>query len=313
MRDTGKSAVILIDAWRGRRRPHEKNRKLWARPGAILATAIGVILRAMRRINAALCGLVAAATTLVAAQAVPPVVIPILAAPALASIQSRGGHGALEGNIRPLPYEVGLNPGMSSAEYHYRLKTDMTAPQVAEHYLPQLVGHGWKPAFRQFDSMLALARFSVGSETDPLIGTLTVVPFAATGQTLVSLRLARSRAPWRGTARPGGVRMSFGELTAPLLFPTAVTQAEPRGGGTSGEVRHYALRLQTRMSPAALLKDLESQLEHETWKVDARAGDSTQAIVRRSDVRGFSEVWMLTSMLDSGEIDAALTVIASGR
>ena len=277
------------------------------------------MLRAMRHISAALCGLVAAtasALPIVAAQAVPPVVIPILTAPPTASIQSRGGHGAFEGNKRPLPYEVGLNPGMSSAEYHYRLRTDMPAPQVAEHYLPQLVAHGWKPTLRQFDSILALARFSVGSETDPLIGTLTVVPFAATGQTLVSVRLARSRAPWRGTGRSGGtsgLRMSFGQLTAPLQFPTAVTQAEPRGGGTSGEVRHYDLRLQTRISPAALLTHLESQLEHESWKVDARAGDAIQAIVRRSDVRGFSEVWMLTSMPDTGEIDAGLTVIAGGR
>jgi hypothetical protein len=263
--------------------------------------------------NAAFCGVVVAATsTLVAAQAVPPIVIPILAAPALASIQSRGGHGALEGNVRPLPYEVGLNPGMSSAEWHYRLRADMTAPQIAEHYLPLLVAHGWRPTLRQFESMLALARFSVGSETDPLIGTLTVVPFAATtGQTLVSVRLARSRAPWRGTGRSGGANglsLSFGQLTAPLRFPTAVTQAEPRGGGTSGEVRHYELRLQTRMSPAALMTDLESQLEQERWKVDARAGDAIQTIVRRSDAR-FSEVWMLTSMQDTGEIDAVLTII----
>ena len=276
-------------------------------------------MRAMPRIDAVLWGLVAAtASTLpiVAAQAIPPIVIPILAAPPVASVGSSGGHGALEGNVRPLPYEVGLNPGMSSAEYHYRLTTDMTAPQVAEHYLPQLVAHGWQPTLRQFEPRLAFARFSAGSATDPLIGTLTVVPFPETRQTLVSVRVARSRTPWRGTGRAGGVgglMMAFGRLTAPLQFPAAVTQAEPRGGGASGEVQHYDLRLQTRMSPAALLTDLESQLERETWKVDARAGDSIQAIVRRSDVRGFSEVWMLTSMLDSGEIDAALTVIASGR
>jgi hypothetical protein len=201
---------------------------------------------------------------------------------------------------------------MSSAEYHHRLRTDMTAPQVAEHYLPQLVAHGWKPTLQQFDQMLSFARFSVGSETDPLVGTLTVVPFAATtGQTLVSARLARSRAPWRGTGRSGGANglsLSFGPLTAPLQFPTAVTRAEPRGGGASGEFRYYELRLQTRMSPAALLTDLESQLEPERWKVDARAGDATQAIVRRSDAR-FSELWMLTSMPDTGEIDAVLTII----
>src|SRR5688572_31016091 len=75
-------------------------------------------MRAMPRIDAVLWGLVAAtASTLpiVAAQAIPPIVIPILAAPPVASVGSSGGHGALEGNVRPLPYEVGLNPGMSSA------------------------------------------------------------------------------------------------------------------------------------------------------------------------------------------------------
>ena len=279
------------------------------------------MLRAMRRMNAALYGLVAAtASTLpiVAAQAVPPIVIPILAAPATASIQSRGGHGALEGNVRPLPYEVGLNPGMSSAEYHYWLVTDMTAPQVAEHYLAQLVTHGWKPTLRQSDSTLALARFSFGSAADPLIGTLTVVPFPATGRTFVSARLARSRTPWRGTGRPAGADglvMAFGQLTAALQFPAAVTQAEPRGGGGGGEVSHYDLRLQTKMAPTALLTHLESQLEQEDWKVDARAGDALQAVVRRSRVRlpVRSQVWMLTSMPDTGEIDAVLTLIAGAR
>jgi hypothetical protein len=215
-----------------------------------------------------------------------------------------------------------------SAGRNYRLITDMTTALVAEHYLTQLVAHGWTVAFKEVQTTLAVVRFSAGSASDPFIGTLTVVPFASSGQSVVSVRLDRSRG-WRDSGRAGGgganvrhgLMVPFGvhdgrrDERRQLQFPLEVARAELQDGGGGPDHMLSKMRLQTSMAPNALMMHVQAQLSPDGWKLDVLAGDARQAVVRRSTspTGDKSELWVLTSMPGTDEIDMVLIVIASNR
>ena len=238
--------------------------------------------------------------------------IPQLSAPEGAATHGRGGSGL------GLQVGAGLLP---SASFHTRLLTDLTADTLADHYLAQLVASGWKLDFKQADALLANARFSAGTPTDPLTGMLVVVPFGAARQTLVAVRLIVNR--WAWTGRTGGAgaappRAQTLKFASQLLeLPLSVTRAVFAGaGGTSNYMLHEA-RLECGDSPAALMPHFEVQLPKKGWTTVARIRDGSQHTVRRDSMpdpeTDSSEIWMVTRMPGGREIDVAFMTVQTWR
>ena len=212
------------------------------------------------------------------------------------------------------------SPDSLATDRYYRLATNMSTALIVDHYVAQLVAQGWSVAFRHVQTMLGVVRFSAGSTVDPLVGTLTVLPFDSSGQTVVTVRLAGGR----GNLRPGGgganarygLTVSFGLVEQrQLLLPTGVLWAGGYGGGGGPDHMLAQMRLKTAMAPTEVMTHLQTQLPQRGWKVDGLAGDALLSVVRRSTspAPDKSELWMLTSLPNAGEIDMVLIVIASNR
>ena len=162
------------------------------------------------------------------------------------------------------------SPEMSATGGHVRLETAVPAAGIVDHYVAQLSAIGWKTTMRQVDPTLGLVRFAVGRDDDPLTGLLTVMPFASTGQTIVAVRLVRSRTPWTYASRRGGGGASERGGAPPASFilyavqprltlPDAVLRAERRDGGGLPDIRYAGARIETFMSVQVLWDSLEPQ------------------------------------------------------
>jgi len=227
-------------------------------------------------------------------------VVPDLVRPAEASAVSRGGYG------RQPP------AGRVTGKY-YRLTTSATLLALTDHYAPQLVSVGWKQVFRQVAPGLSLVRFTFGADSDPWIGTLSIVPFPATVQAVVSFRAVRSRARWPEENGRVDVTELFSDLTAPLTVPSAIVRFDNPSGGGSADYAYGQVRLETKATTSTLMSDLQKQVVTSSWATDARLGDDMQTVVRRSSApRGDAvEVWILTTMPGVPEVDAILTTMCS--
>jgi hypothetical protein len=209
----------------------------------------------------------------------------------------------------------------------YRLQTTMSASAIADHYVPQLVATGWKPTLSPKPSSMAIVRFSAGSTDDPLIGILTVVPFAQQQSALVMVDLIRARPPTPMSGRLGGAAGGGAGTPAeiPILlpdasvseipFPESVRLPQPanrveqlvRGG--SPDSSHTETRLETFASPAELMKIMESQIMPRGWIVDVRAGDPLQAVTKFNPLWvGDSTALLLVTSLRPGEVSIMLNV-----
>lgn len=229
-------------------------------------------------------------------------VLPGLIAPAEATSVSNGGYGQ-------------RSPQGRASGLFYRLTTSAGLPSLTDHYAPQLTSRGWKQAFRRIEPGLSLVRFTWGAERDPWTGMLSIVPFAATGQAVVSFRAVRSRARWPEESGRVDVVELFSGLTPPLTVPSAIVKFDNPSGGGSPEYSYGQVRLETKGSTTSLMSDLQKQVVTPSWAIDARLGDDVQTVVRRSSVPGGHavEVWMLTTMPGVAEVDAILTTMCSAR
>jgi len=203
----------------------------------------------------------------------------------------------------------------------------LTAQSLAEHYAKQLTSHGWTLAFKQFESKFANARSSATSSVGPLVGLLTVIPFPS-GQTMVSVGLINPAAPWRDAGRRGGggagasqaITLSFSDGSPIQLIPTSlqlpltVTKAENRSGGGSPDYKYRDTRFQTTSAPGDLMALLLKQLPADGWSVDGMVSTPVHSItVRSSAATGTSQLWMLTAMPGTLDVDFRLAVLAHKR
>lgn len=227
-------------------------------------------------------------------------------------------------------YGFGIVPELSHPERsasggHVRLETAIRPEVIVDHYVTELSALGWRPTLRQVDPALAIVRFAVGRDNDPLTGLLTVVPFAGTGNTLVAVRLVRSRmslwfTPRRGSGganERGGVRAAslplYG-LQSPLSLPDAVLRAERRDGGGQPDIRYAGARIETFMSVQALWGALEPQFSTVGWTTSARLGDPVQSAARWTSPDGrLSEVVIITALPAVGEIDVVGLIACSSE
>ena len=209
-----------------------------------------------------------------------------------------------------------------SAQVHARLLTDLTATSIADHYEGQLVANGWKVAYKQTDGSLSTVRFTAGTPTDPLTGMLLVVPFDTARQTLVSVRLIVIRWSWAGRAGGAGANMmqhgrSLKFASHLLDLPASVRRAEFIGGNGTSNFMLYDMRLEAGDSPAALMPHFEAQLPKKGWTQTARIRDRSQYVTRRDSMpdpeTDSSEIWMLTSMPGTSEIDFVYMTMQTWR
>ena len=96
-----------------------------------------------------------------------------------------------------------------------------------------------------------------------------------------------------------------------------ITQVNALGSGGSSDYRVHDVRMQGAVAPAEILAVMESQLPAQGWTTSARLGDQFQSVMRR-DSRPHpetdrAELWMLTTMPQSGDIDAAMIWIETWR
>jgi hypothetical protein len=209
----------------------------------------------------------------------------------------------------------------------YRLQTTMSASAIADHYLPQLVAIGWKPTLSPKPSSMALVRFSAGSTDDPLVGILTVVPFAQQQSALVMIDLVRARPRTSMSGRLSGAAGGGAGTPAevPILFPDAsvseipfpesvhlpqpVNRVEQLVWGGSPDASHTETRLETFASPADLMKIMESQITPRGWTIDVRAGDPLQAVTKFNPLWvGDSTALLFVTSLRAGEVSIILNV-----
>jgi hypothetical protein len=246
--------------------------------------------------------------------------IPRLTPPPGATRTGGGGAGIQPETQTSIPVGAGAVPAVHG---YYRLLTELSAAAVIDHYEAQLVTNGWKVAFKQTEPALATVRFAAGTPTDPLTGMLVVVPFETGKQTLVSVRLIQNRWPWKGRAGGGGANANSpqpfsAELGSQLLkLPRSVTRAEFGSGSGTTNYMLYDMRLQAGDGPRAILAEFESQLPRKGWEVLARINDRGQAGIRRNSMpdpeTDSSEIWMLTSMPGTSDIDLAFMSIQTWR
>lgn len=247
-----------------------------------------------------LAAILAGALTLTGVQSRPPE-HPLLRLPAPAGATSHGGGGG--------PDEL------PSAHVSYRLVTTLPAATIAEHYSSKLTALGWTPAAKAVDERLVVHRFAVAAP-EPAIGLLTVVPFPIGKQTVVIIGRLNHR--WKLSGRAGGaganstmpLSFSFGMPPRPVHFPKSVGQIEPLGG-FGGGVQMSQMRVGTTDSASAMLDHLERTWTGDGWTRDARLGDRTVQVIRRSSVpdpeTDASEIWMLTAVAP-GQLDLGLAV-----
>ena len=202
-----------------------------------------------------------------------------------------------------------------SAHVSYRLVTTLPPATLAEHYSSQLIALGWTPAAKAVDERLVVHRFAVKAP-EPAIGLLTVIPFPIGKQTVVIIGRLNHR--WRMSGRAGGagansampLSFSFGMPPRPVHFPRSVQQIEPLGG-VGAAVQMSQMRLATTDSASVMLDHLERTWTGDGWTRDARLGDGTVQVIRRSSVpdpeTDASEVWMLTAVAP-GQLDLGLAV-----
>jgi hypothetical protein len=234
------------------------------------------------------------------------------------AVLSTGGYGQ-----RVAPEHATLD--LPSTGSSYRLKTTMSSEAIVTHYTRLLGALGWKQTFRAVDPQLGVVRFISAPSTDPMTGTLTVVPFGTTGEVVVAVRLVRSHAPWRSRGGGAGANArsvgtvelvgDFAPFARTLTLPSSVHQAERRGGGGSPDYYRGEIRLETLATTSALMDRLFEQVDGPDWVRDVRVGDSMQTVTRRTwkSDRGRSEVWMLTSMAGVDQVDLVVASICATR
>jgi len=170
-----------------------------------------------------------------------------------------------------------------------------------------------------------LIRFSIGSADEQLVGILSVVSFAKTQNTLVSIDVLRARMQMPMSGRTGGVGarlpsevtillpdVTHSEIPFPdsvRLPPTAVRAEQLIWGGTV-DVSHTETRFATLATVAELMKIIEPQITNRGWTVDVRAGDSLLAVTKFSPSWGgdSTAVLLLTSFPGTGEVSVILNV-----
>lgn len=253
--------------------------------------------------------------------------IPKLLPPAGVTIPSSGGSGPA-GILSERPLKIGEAAPASWYQTHlnYRLNTSASTSSLVEHYVPQLTAAGWKVAFTSVDSQLGLVRFAVGTDADPMTGTLMVVPLPAVQQTMVVARLVRSKYVWR-TGRAGGggastreplsVRLGGAEPAGWRFFslPLTVTRVETREAGGSTDFSDTTARIEGPVAPQALMLTLGKQLVVRGWSIDFRGGDGVQSTIKLStqNDNGISAVLTLTRMPGTVDTDVVLTSIRNKR
>jgi len=209
----------------------------------------------------------------------------------------------------------------------YRLRTTMSASAIADHYQKQLVAMAWKPTLSPKPSSMALVRFAAGSTDDPLVGILTVVPFAQQQSALVMVDLLRARPRTAMGGRMTGARgggagtptevpillpdASVSEIPFPesVRLPQPINRVDQLVWGGSPDSSHTDTRLETFASPAELMKIIEPQITSRSWTADVRAGDAVQAVTKFNPLwGGDSTALLLVTALRTGEVSIVLNV-----
>ena len=252
---------------------------------------------------------------------------------------SKSTGGGIIGVAMPERSRVGAMPvgpdERSRVGVHMRLDTKLGASAIADHYLSQITALTWKETLRKDQPSLSVVRFRAGTDKDPLVGLLTVVPFPDKQNALVAIDLIQSRAPWRSSSSgPGGRGVGTGAAPAPafeiqledfsqsehqfsatIRLPPGVTRLEERGGGGGPDFFQEDCRLETTSSPAALMSFIEPQITRIGWAVDVRAGDAVQAITKFKSPPGgdSTAIIYITMMPGSTETSVLVAVVRNRR
>ena len=139
---------------------------------------------------------------------------------------------------------------------------------------------------------------------------------------MIDVMRARPRTPMSG--RPGGggagdpaeipillPDASVSEIPFPesVRLPQPVNRVEQLVWGGSVGSSHTETRLETFVTPAELMKIMESQVTPRGWTVDIRAGDAMQAVTKFNPVwGGDSTALLLVTSLRTGEVSIILNV-----